>query len=529
MIFRKRAPLARQTSEPPDAGPDPIDTRDADVEEIAASGLFDAQSYLRTNRDVAEAGVDPLVHYVVAGAAEGRSPGAFFDTAWYLGETPEASLPGINPILHYLREGRALGRTPRALDEGQAFDSFLAGTRNGRLPFAEAVRSGMDHVHYALDASPRSGLEGAPPLPPLELSVRIGSPTLDAFEAIGRGAKQAIVRCLPPDFDFRGSRCLDFGCGIGRVIRHFADEARSAEFWGCDIDGTSIRWAVETMTPPFRFYQMSSAPSLPFEDSSFDLIYAIGVFSQVYDDWHHWAVEIRRVLKPGGFFFMSYAGQVPFEEMLSLPYDGFDPHPGLYVKNPFNSWNRGGPMVFMAPAWVERHWGSLFDIDLVAPDALLDYQSICIMRKPERGAPPRMGMRVVHTGTRQSFNPDATGRIAQRYDGARPFLDSYGIETAGLAQVEGWIALRGDTPERLRIFVDGAPVESGPTTWQVGAPYRDWPDGHQTVFRTSVETDGLAPGEHELTVEIHGSRAVSHRMTIAMFKLQDGQDKGRPA
>ena len=104
------------------------------------------------------------------------------------------------------------------------------------------------------------------------------------------------------------------------------------------------------MTPPFRFYQMAQQqPSLPFEDSSFDLIYAVGVFSQVFEGWHQWAVELRRVLKPGGYFFMSYAGQTPFEEMLSLPYDSFDANRGLYVKNPFNSWNRGGPMVFMSP------------------------------------------------------------------------------------------------------------------------------------------------------------------------------------
>ena len=161
------------------------------------------------------------------------------------------------------------------------------------------------------------------------------------------------------------------------------------------------------MTPPFRFYQMSQAPSLPFEDSSFDLIYAVSVFSQVYDDWHQWAVEIRRILKPGGVFFMSYAGKTPFEEMLSLSYDSFDSKPGLYIKNPFDSWNRGGPMVFMSPAWVERQWGSLFDIEFVAPNGLLDYQSICLMRKPKLGTPPRMGMPIVETATRQPFKPNA--------------------------------------------------------------------------------------------------------------------------
>ena len=256
MVFRKRVVDLQRVKIDPQ-----VAARDAIVAEIAESGLFDAEWYLRTNPDVAEACLDPLVHYVAAGAAEGRHPGPLFDVTWYLGETPEASAPGTNPILHYLRVGRALGRTPKALDEGQAFDSFLAATRAGHLPFSERERAKVDHVHYALDAKAAEP-HGPLPLPPIELSVRIGSLTLDSFEEIGRGVKEVILRCLPPGFDFRGSRCLDFGCGIGRVIRHFAEEARSAEFWGCDIDGTSIRWAVENMTPPVPLLPDGTEPDV---------------------------------------------------------------------------------------------------------------------------------------------------------------------------------------------------------------------------------------------------------------------------
>jgi len=488
---------------------------DAAVTEIRASNLFDAGWYLEQYPDVAAAGIEPLVHYVTVGAAEGRRPGPNFDVLWYLGECPEAGAPGTNPILHYLRQGRDLGRTPTALDEGQAFDSFLAATHSGQLPDVENLRSSIDHVHFALnppnDAQPDGGL----PLPPLELSVRIGSPSLEGFDEIGRGVKETIARCLPSGFDFRSTRCLDFGCGIGRVIRHFAQEAQSAEFWGCDIDGTSVRWAVENMTPPFRFYQMSQVPSLPFEDSSFDLIYAVGVFSQVFENWHQWAVELRRVLKPGGFFFMSYAGQTPFEEMLALPYDSFAPNRGLYVKNPFNSWNRGGPMVFMSPAWVERHWGSIFDIDFIAPDALLDYQSICLMRKPQRGAPPRMEARVIEVATRQGFNRDAVGKIWSRSYLGRSLLDSYGIEASGATEVSGWIALRRDRAERLDLSVGGVPVDSE-TTWEEGAPYRDWSGAVQTVFRTRFDAGVLPTGRSRLDVRIIGKRGIVHDMSIPL-------------
>jgi len=493
----------------------PAGGADAAVAEIRASGLFDPDWYLAQYPDIAAAGVDPLVHYVKVGIGEGRLPGPRFDTLWYLGECPEAAAPGTIPILHYLRQGRGLGRTPTALDEGQAFDSFLAASLAGRLPFSETLRSAVDHVHFALNPPGQVSADGGLPLPPLALAQRIGSPTLDGFEAIGRGVKQTITRCLPSDFAFQGTRCLDFGCGIGRVIRHFAEEGRSAEFWGCDIDGTSIRWSVENMTPPFRFYQMAQQPSLPFEDSSFDLIYAVGVFSQVFDAWHQWAVEIRRVLKPGGFFFMSYAGQTPFEEMLSLPYDSFHPDRGLYVKNPFNSWNRGGPMVFMSPGWVGRQWGSIFDIDFIAPDALLEYQSICLMRKPEPGGPPRLGAPVVEVASRQAFNPDGSGKIWPNYDPARPFLDSYGVEASGATQVSGWIALRDDQPDRLDVMVDERSLDSA-TEWEIGAPYRDWSGSRQTVFHTQFDPGSLPRGRHRLSVRIEGKRGRTHAMSIPL-------------
>ena len=493
--------------------PKDVDAQQTAISEIRASGLFNSEWYLRNNPDVAEAGVDPLVHYVTAGAAEGRTPGPEFDVLWYLGECPEAGAPGVNPILHYIRFGRGMGCTPTALSEGQAFDSFLAASRAGTLPFAGDLRSTLDNVHYTFQT--KDPIEGAIAFPPLDLVVRIGSPSIEGFEHIGSGVKQTISRCLPSDFNFRGSRCLDFGCGIGRVIRHFHTEARTAEFWGCDIDGTSIRWAVENMTPPFRFYQMSQAPSLPFEDSSFDLIYAVGVFSQVFEDWHHWAVEIRRILKPGGTFFMSYAGQAPFEEMLSLPYDGFAQHPGLYVKNPFNSWNRGGPMVFMSPVWVERHWGSLFDIDFIAPDALLDYQSICVMRKPQRGAPPQMGARIAEIATRQSFNPNAVGRIWAQCDLSRPFLESYGIETSGETQMSGWIVLRDDQATNLSVTLGETLIEST-TRWETHARYRDWPNAFQTVFHTRFVTSSIPHGRYTLSVCIVGERGTVHKMAIPL-------------
>ena len=50
---------------------------------IKKSGLFDTAYYLESNPDVAESGMNPLVHYLSSGAAEGRNPNPLFDASNY--------------------------------------------------------------------------------------------------------------------------------------------------------------------------------------------------------------------------------------------------------------------------------------------------------------------------------------------------------------------------------------------------------------------------------------------------------------
>jgi ubiquinone/menaquinone biosynthesis C-methylase UbiE len=65
---------------------------------------------------------------------------------------------------------------------------------------------------------------------------------MQQYEAIGASLRTLIDHALGSDWDWDGRRALDFGCGAGRVLRHFAGEAEAGEFWGCDIDDASIAW-----------------------------------------------------------------------------------------------------------------------------------------------------------------------------------------------------------------------------------------------------------------------------------------------
>jgi glycosyltransferase involved in cell wall biosynthesis len=85
---------------------------DDDQVNLVRSGL-DGAFYTACYPDVAEAGVDPLLHFFHTGWREGRNPSLEFDTKYYLAVNEDVRSAGLNPLLHYLTSGRGEGRLPR--------------------------------------------------------------------------------------------------------------------------------------------------------------------------------------------------------------------------------------------------------------------------------------------------------------------------------------------------------------------------------------------------------------------------------
>lgn len=77
---------------------------------ILESKLFDSDWYLANNPDIAGTGIDPALHYVYKGAAEGRDPGPEFNTQRYLRDYPDVAEKGMNPLVHYVLYGRQEGK-----------------------------------------------------------------------------------------------------------------------------------------------------------------------------------------------------------------------------------------------------------------------------------------------------------------------------------------------------------------------------------------------------------------------------------
>ena len=80
---------------------------------ITASYFFNPYWYLFVYPDVAKAGVDPALHYLLHGGREGRHPGPYFDCRFYLDHNADVAASGLNPLLHYIKYGQAEGREIR--------------------------------------------------------------------------------------------------------------------------------------------------------------------------------------------------------------------------------------------------------------------------------------------------------------------------------------------------------------------------------------------------------------------------------
>jgi SAM-dependent methyltransferase len=220
------------------------------------------------------------------------------------------------------------------------------------------------------------------PLPPRELASRVfavegWSDPDAAYEELGAQTKRQIVHLLPDDWSFAGKRVLDFGSGAGRTLRHFAAEAQEAEFWGCDIDGPSIAWLNENLNPPFHGWQSAHNPPLGLEHGTFDLIYAISVFTHLTSNASQWLLELHRMLTPDGIVIATFMGRWNSEWFAKEPW--VEDRVGRNVLHHNRDWESGGPAVLISEWWLREHWGRAFEILQIAPQ--FQNFSWAVMRK----------------------------------------------------------------------------------------------------------------------------------------------------
>jgi hypothetical protein len=97
------------------------------------TALFDAEYYLASYPDVAAAGINPRLHFIVQGAFEGRKPHPLFDTTFYLRKYSDVAAANTNPLGHYLKYGAAERRQPHPLFDPDYYLDHYSDVRKARI------------------------------------------------------------------------------------------------------------------------------------------------------------------------------------------------------------------------------------------------------------------------------------------------------------------------------------------------------------------------------------------------------------
>jgi SAM-dependent methyltransferase len=363
--------------------------------------------------------------------------------------------------------------------------------------------------------------------PPRDLAARIlGVPsderTHEEYDRSGRASRDAILALLPDDFELTGKRVLDFGCGTGRVLRHFLAAAPTCEYWACDIHEESVAWCQAHL--PAHSFVCGKDPPMPLEDGQFDLIYAIAVFTHISLNWSEWLVELHRLLRPGGLLVATFHSRGLWSKGFAGNHnvDWDEDRTGMHVEGYAQSLVEScNAAVWLSKWWVREHWGRAFEI--------LELRQTGFAEKGTEGdagqgsvAMRRRGVQITPEDLRRPSNDPREAAAAQR---SRDLLLMELGETvmALSSEIDAHArraeALEEELRQRSRVTADGgaqasvqpaAPsgIAQSRARWTLRAIVRKLISTARNINETHAYVrDHLAPGQDAVRNEIERLRA----------------------
>ncbi len=105
-----------------------------------------------------------------------------------------------------------------------------------------------------------------------------------------------------------GTTLMDWGCGHGRVSRHFIREWPLSQIVGMDVDAENANWAAATLAPG-KFVVSPLMPPCPLPDGCLDALFSVSVMTHLALDIQQlWLAELARLLRPNAIALMSFGG-----------------------------------------------------------------------------------------------------------------------------------------------------------------------------------------------------------------------------
>ena len=185
---------------------------------------------------------------------------------------------------------------------------------------------------------------------------------------------------------------LDFGCGNGRVALplYYALGYPTVCF---DVDPVCVDY-VSRVLPDVEVCRTSLMPPAPIADATFDVVYAISVWTHLSPEVADlWLAEVRRMLKPGGLAIITTSGYAALASRRKRMADWRDIDDDLlrregciYKVGRYRPRGVSGAESYgytaHDPSWVSERWRAGFEFVETRPSAIENLQDCHIMRHP---------------------------------------------------------------------------------------------------------------------------------------------------
>ncbi|WP_245238563.1 class I SAM-dependent methyltransferase [Methylobacterium platani] len=185
-----------------------------------------------------------------------------------------------------------------------------------------------------------------------------------------------------------GIEILDWGCGHGRIARHFVQNWPEARITGADIDAENAGWCARHLDG--RFVTVPLLPPTGLPAASFDGIFGVSVMTHLTAEAQDaWLAEIARLLKPGGVALITFSGPAAtaYTSVFRSPdwwqawcdsgFDDSQHDPALDGKIGDDSYYRN---TLHSPDYTLKVWSRHLEVVDIVPSAI-GYQDVAVLRR----------------------------------------------------------------------------------------------------------------------------------------------------
>jgi hypothetical protein len=168
-------------------------------------------------------------------------------------------------------------------------------------------------------------------------------------------------------------------------------------FAGTDVDAPAIGWNKSHF--PFGDFRVNcETPPVDFSASTFDLIYAISVFSHLAERNHlEWLAELRRLARPGALVILTVHGEHALRrteqeeatfrflqitrEGLARAREDLESRQYAFVRQPDGHLNTDlYGVTFISRQYVQRHWTDAFEVLAYLEGGISEWQDVVVLQ-----------------------------------------------------------------------------------------------------------------------------------------------------